>query len=109
MRIALGLPIAAICCAQALAQPKELRVSGIGRVSCATWLADKASENEGVAWILGYWTGANALDEAGGTVGDSTDNLGIIAEAKRRCLDAPSETLMGVVGPMFVQFRDAGR
>jgi hypothetical protein len=109
MRITLALVLSAIGCAHAVAQPMELRVSGLGRASCATWLADKASENEGMAWILGFWTGANALDPAGGTVGKSTDNLGIIAEVKRRCLEAPSEALVGVVSPMFVQFRDAGR
>jgi hypothetical protein len=46
------------------AQPVSTLLLGIGRQSCAAWMANARSEAEGSAWLLGFWTGANFLEDA---------------------------------------------
>ena len=80
--------------------------------SCATWLASSASEAEGSAWLLGFWTGTNygaALAGQGGQIGVSTDALGIIGEVKRRCLNNPANTLMHEAVGLYLEFERAGK
>lgn len=85
---------------------------GIGRVSCATWLKTPASEAEGSAWILGFWTGFNysaALTAENSSVGAGTDGLGIIGAMKKRCAENPAGSLTTEAARLYIEFRNTGK
>jgi hypothetical protein len=108
VRIPTAIVLVTALAAPAGAQPVQVMVSGIGRMSCASWLADSASEFEGSAWLLGFWTGANFWSDTH-TVGASTDALGIIESAKKLCRDDPAATLATVASKLYRTFQQEGR
>ena len=80
---------------------------GTGTESCAAWLATPYSESAGTSWILGFWTGANWGTQMGGgsgDVGSTTDNLGIIGEVKKRCMNSPSNNIANTAADVFGEF-----
>ena len=85
---------AAIHAAQLPARPGY--ILGDGAQSCATWLGDAASENNGRAWIAGFWSGLN-FTPGQELVGQSTDGEGIIGEVKLMCQQNPSMRLFFAV------------
>lgn len=107
--------IAAVICLLASAataaaeQPRRVFVMGMGRSSCATWLADASSEAEGNVWLLGFWTGSNVGNSKAGTVGHSTDARGILGSVKKKCLEDPAATVFSVASDLFDQFQRDGR
>jgi hypothetical protein len=46
--------------------------------------------SEGKAWIFGYWSGLNTLNDKGHLTGNHTDSAGIVGEVKKLCDDHPS-------------------
>lgn len=91
----------------AIGQEASFLSMGIGRLSCATWLQSQASEAEGSAWLLGFWTGMNANGD-NHKVGLSTDALGVIGEVKLRCQTNPSTPVIAVASGLFTEFDQAG-
>lgn len=76
------------------AQAEGYRVNGQGTKSCASWLASRSSESDGITWLLGMWTGLNLFNlEDHHTVGSSTDGMGIYGEVKKVCAETPSMSL----------------
>ena len=56
MRLATAIVILSLVTPAMAQETRPTLMMGIGRLSCATWLADPYSENEGSAWLLGYWS-----------------------------------------------------
>ena len=83
-------------------------VFGSGTSSCATWLATEADEAAGSNWLLGFWSGSNVRN-SNGLVGRSTDYLGVIAIAKKDCLEDPAATLVTVAIRTYNRFASEGR
>ncbi len=108
MRTIRALAVLPFLCSGAPAQDHETLVFGIGRASCATWLADSQSEYEGSAWIMGFWTGANTWGESGLT-GASTDAAGVIESVKVLCRKDPAMLLMTAVSKLYLKFKNEGR
>ena|SRR5579864_7689134 len=77
---------------------------GIGRSSCAHWLADAANERDGVNWLLGYWTGVNSTNPKNKFVGSSTDGDAVVAEVKLICIASPSTTLVDATVAVYNRF-----
>lgn len=113
MRVSIAtIVLATLGISDVAANPIELRISGIGRASCATWLSSKDTEFEGSAWILGFWSGSNyslSFSNQNGDVGATTDAQGIIGEMKKRCQANPSGILAVEAGLMFLEFQKEGR
>jgi hypothetical protein len=88
---------------------KLVLVHGIGRMSCAHWLYSNIDKfDEGRAWLLGFWSGLNHLNETNHhKVGHHTDSEGIIAEVRKVCETRPSMTLG--VATVTVYFEMANR
>ncbi|HWA19959.1 MAG TPA: hypothetical protein VG757_13275 [Devosia sp.] len=99
--------VIAVLMASAIPAHAQVMVLGIGRMSCASWLATPSSENEGTIWLFGYWTGVNAA--IGDKVGWTTDALGVVGAIKKRCEDDPADFLANVAGKVFYEFRRDGR
>jgi hypothetical protein len=96
--------------AQGEPAPMKLTTTGgIGVRSCATWLANADSEDHGSQWLLGFWSGSNVYKAGRGTVGSSTDGLGIIETVKKKCRAQPSATLMSVAVQLFNEFDREGK
>jgi hypothetical protein len=95
----------------AIADDVEVRTFGIGRQSCASWLMDFQSEQEGSAWILGYWSGINYSDAMAGrrAVGESTDGPGVLGEMKKRCRERPAENMQSELINLFIELRAKGK
>jgi hypothetical protein len=68
--------------------------TGIGIQSCAFWLSDPRRENEGIAWLYGFWTGANMMNQRDRHLGSGTDSEGRVAEVKKLCSTKPSMSLV---------------
>ncbi len=105
--------IAAVAMAQTLT-PNSVLGFGIGvRQSCASWQSTPAQKAQGDAWILGMWTGLNAMrssiEKRAAVVGHSTDGLGVIAEVKLECDKEPSSDLMDKVNTVYARFNKSGR
>jgi hypothetical protein len=94
---------AALSGAPATGRKIDVYSLGIGNESCAHWLSTPVTEQEGKAWILGYWTATNVWVAGSHTVGKSTDGEGIIAETKLVCAAEPSTGLMYAVSKVYVR------
>jgi hypothetical protein len=90
----------------ALAQDREVSVgmTGIGSMSCAHWRATKEHLAEGIVWIYGFWTGLNYVAAASEQPQSGTDTAEIVAEVKKRCAEAPSQTLASAVWNTYLEF-----
>jgi len=82
---------------------------GIGIHSCANWTDDPAKQQEGQAWILGYWSGLNIQNRGIRNVGHATDGRGVLGEVRRVCLLEPSNELENVIVDVWVAMAKAGR
>jgi hypothetical protein len=81
--------------------------------SCAKWQSSRVEEIHGLNWLLGWWSAANQLN-AGytgkpGTVGNSTDGMGVIGEVKLLCQQQPSLSLLDATSRVYRRFEDEGR
>jgi hypothetical protein len=88
---------------------------GLGStVSCASWLSNPVTLDRGRSWILGLWSGLNAVNSfvlpaGAGEVGHSTDAFGIVSEVEVVCRAAPSLLLGAAAEQVYVRLRDANR
>jgi hypothetical protein len=89
-----------------LAQDTKVSVgmTGIGGMSCAYWRATKEHLAEGAVWIFGFWTGLNYVAAASEQAQSGTDTAEIVAEVKKRCAQAPSQTLASAVWNAYLEF-----
>jgi len=89
-----------------LAQETNVSVGmlGIGGMSCAYWRATKEHVSEGTVWIYGFWTGLNYVAAASEQAQSGTDTPEIVAEVKKRCAQAPSQTLASIVWNTYLAF-----
>jgi hypothetical protein len=81
---------------------------GVGRLSCAYWLASPEHEADGRSWTLGFWTAYNAVNEANHTVGVNAKTEDIFGEVKKVCVSEPSLGLVDAVVRVYVQFFRGG-
>jgi hypothetical protein len=91
---------------RAFAQDANVSVgmTGIGSMSCAHWRATKEHLSEGTVWIYGFWTGLNYVAAASDQAQSGTDTAEIVAEVKKRCAQAPSQTLASAVWNTYLEF-----
>jgi hypothetical protein len=89
-----------------LAQDAKVSVgtTGIGGMSCAHWRATKEHLLEGTVWIFGFWTGLNYVAAASDQPQSGTDTAEIVAEVRKRCVQAPSQTLASAVWDTYLEF-----
>lgn len=81
-----------------------------GRADCASWLASPASEAEGSAWILGFWTGNNyatGSEEKGGDVGSGLKDDDIIGLMKKLCATDTDMSLLTAAALLYGEARYA--
>ncbi len=109
MRRTLALAGSAAFLTVAAASPRSANddpvlILGKGTLTCATWLASPADRREGNQWIWGFWTGINSYGTPGGSVGHSTDHLGITAEVAKVCEAEPSLLLLYASVRVYRQF-----
>jgi hypothetical protein len=89
--VALGLACFSGCFASA--EEVGTLVFGVGARSCAYWQSSSELAYLGNAWVQGFWTAMNLSNGKNHAVGSQTDAAGILAEVKKTCAEAPSETL----------------
>jgi hypothetical protein len=84
---------------------------GIGEKSCAHWQSSPARQAEGAAWVLGYWTGFDDMEQLAESSGKDLGEQGIIAAVKKTCESAPSMSLREATSRTYweVRKRDAKR
>ena len=83
-----------------------LMLFGSGTRSCATWLeADQTQNLDFEAWILGHWSGFGMFDVRGGSVGETTDARGILAEVRLTCRERPSISVANAVTLVYLKFQ----
>lgn len=89
--------------AQDASQPQSMATTmGIGAAECSAWLRSPRTEEAGIAWILGAWTGMNmANPTTNRQVGDSLGPQAIVAAIKMRCQRAPNTTLAKVLHAFY--------
>jgi hypothetical protein len=88
-----------------LAQDRKVSVgmTGIGSMSCAYWRSTKEHLSEGIVWVSGFWTGLNYVAAASEQAQSGTDTVEIVAEVKKRCAEAPSQTLASAVWNTYLE------
>jgi hypothetical protein len=79
-------------------------MTGIGGMSCTYWRATKEHQLEGTVWIYGFWTGLNYVAAASEQPQSGTDTAEIVADVKKRCVQAPSQTLASAVWNAYLEF-----
>ena len=91
------------CRAQDGSQPSSMASTmGIGAAECSAWLRSPRSEEAGIAWILGAWTGMNMANPTNNRqVGDTLGPQAIVATIKMRCQRAPNTTLAKVLQAFY--------
>lgn len=80
--------------------------------SCAWWFTSPATEAEGFAWVVGFWSGLNfgqSNPDAPADVGKSTDGWGIVGEVKKLCRENPSSTPLAEALKVYRTLRDQNR
>jgi hypothetical protein len=111
MRRIVAVIALALFATPATAAPKDteynVTILGVGRLSCATWKADYASQ--GASWILGYWTGMNFMNAAHHQVGGSVGSVGILDAVTRFCAAKPSTVMMQAINTVYRDFEKSGR
>jgi hypothetical protein len=109
MHYALIATCLVVTVAPALAQQAPFFVYGIGRSSCANWLSQPVKENEGKAWIFGFWAGLNRLNEQNHMVGGKSDGPAIVGETRKICAAEPSTDLVDAVERVYYEFQRRGK
>jgi hypothetical protein len=79
-------------------------MTGIGGMSCAHWRATKEQLSEGTVWIFGFWTALNYVAAASEQPQSGTATAEIVGEVKKRCAQAPSQTLASAVWNAYLEF-----
>ena len=111
MRLFPLLAVSLLVSTSASSQPSSRVVTEFGyggRASCATWLSDPKNQNEGVVWILGFWSGLNEMGD-NPDVGKNTDVQGIVAEVRKVCTQEPSLLLFVATSQVYIDLRRQGR
>ena len=80
-------------------------MTGIGGMSCAHWRATKVQLSEGTVWIFGFWTALNYVAAASDQAQSGTDTAEIVAEVKKTCAQAPSQSLASAVWTTYLEFK----
>jgi hypothetical protein len=81
---------------------------GIGRLSCAHWLSTRETENEGYAWIVGFWSAYNNVVPTNRTVGQNAGAEAIFAQIKKLCSEQPSLPMSEATARVYNQFEQDG-
>ena len=71
----------------------RVRMSGIGRMSCAHWQSSKDRYAEGVVWLYGFWTGLNYVAAVQQVTQSEIDSNSIAKEVAKTCAASPSTPL----------------
>ena|ERR1700691_3244290 len=86
---------AAILCAGANSAFTEevvpVRITGMGRMSCAHWQSTSARLSEGGVWLYGFWTALNYVAATNKLVESKIDAEAIMAEVQKTCASRPSQ------------------
>jgi hypothetical protein len=90
------------------AQANEVMTYGIGRNNCVHWLQDEYHKSEGQIYILGYWSGLNAMSTTNRFVGRQSDSQAIWAEVELYCKNHPSERFMNAIIETYRMFAEKG-
>jgi hypothetical protein len=91
------------CANPVLAQQQSaVWLSGIGSMSCAHWRSTAASRNEGMVWVLGFWTALNYVAAVEGVSQSKIDSETILAEVSKTCGKGLSKTLATAAWETFV-------
>jgi hypothetical protein len=77
---------------------------GIGTGSCAHWLSTRSLENEGNAWLMGWWSAFNNFNESDHKVGKTTDMAGVIGEVRKVCVAEPSTRMTDAILVVWNRF-----
>jgi hypothetical protein len=88
---------------------EQVTIFGIGASSCAFWLSTPARTNEGIAWLMGYWTGVNSMNQTTHLIGANSDGEAIIAEVRKRCVAEPSARMTDAVAATYDYFSARGK
>lgn len=76
---------------------------GSGNSSCASWLENDEVELVGASWLMGFWSGMNAVTNQ--LVGSTTDSQGRLAEVKMVCVKQPSKLLVDAAIEVYISMR----
>ncbi len=82
---------------------------GMGRQTCTQWLASPASTAEGGAWLLGYWSAVNLLNEGNHMVGRQVGSDGVVDGVREVCGATPDDTLMDAAALVYFRFQQDGK
>lgn len=83
------------------AQSANVKIFGIGRMSCAHWQATAASRSEGSVWLWGFWTGLNYFAASEKKPQSVFDTAAVVAEVAKTCSERPSKTLSSAAWETF--------
>ncbi|MBR0863665.1 hypothetical protein ACVIWV_005797 [Bradyrhizobium diazoefficiens] len=86
-------PLFVLICLPSVVKAQESYLYGLGLKSCGYWQSSPALFGEGKVWIFGFWSGMNVFNDGDHMVGSQTDAAGIVAEIKKVCEEAPSQSL----------------
>lgn len=94
----------------ARADDNQVLVAGPKSSSCGSLLQSGNSDRWNM-WILGFWSGMNweASGRSKGVTGSTTDDNGIIASVKKRCMDDPALSVAFVTAGLHRDFEKDGR
>ena len=82
--------------------PEAVTLSyGVGRDTCAHWLASPSQERDGVSWLLGYSTALNFINPNSHLVDAKTEGDGIVGDVRTVCRAQPSIPLQAAVGAVY--------
>ncbi|MFN3351773.1 hypothetical protein [Pseudorhodoplanes sp.] len=101
--IALSAVAAAIfvCGDRLRAQQGSFFEIGIGNRSCEHWLSEARLEQEGIAYILGFWSGLNMTSANNRNVGRGRDLESIVGEVRKVCSSRPSMDLIDAAADAY--------
>lgn len=107
------LKLCVVALAVTIASPKGVSAQdaaafGAGILSCATWTANSVSTTGAPSWIMGFWTGINALSNDR-QVGKSVGSNGIVGEVRRACAERPSTLIWVATAEVYARLRREGR
>ena len=91
--------------AQNASQPLSMVTTmGIGAGECSTWLRSPRTEEVGIAWILGAWSGMNmANTSTNRQVGNTLGPQAIVAAIKLRCQRSPQSAVSDVLHAFYAE------
>jgi hypothetical protein len=102
MRVWATATLCGLIASSALAQ--SVQMFGLGTTNCAYWLSTPSRKSEGSAWLLGYWSALNTVNEKNHLVGKDADGKAIIAEVKKICAAEPSTSMVDAIARVYYRF-----